>query len=178
MWLSGLLLEHPVQRVHSRVLGEEVLFAADGAEVEAKMAGMVYRESELGLMPGLSPEQVRAIHLAKCVFDGELVEPPGKKITVPTEELIQRAQTDVDACQNCGNVAWWCQASGERTCGVCHPSPQQNQERKEAAFACADARTQMSPTSSRSQGPSRTVGTPDSVAQYNANLKNTQTTGR
>ena len=137
--LSALLQENPIQHVHSRVLGEKVILAADSAKVGADMEGVVYRESELRLMPGRSPEQVCAIHRAKCAIDGELIEPPGQEVAVPTEELLQRAQTDVDACQICGKVAWWYQASGERICGVCHPKPQQNRNRKEAALACVAA---------------------------------------
>jgi hypothetical protein len=72
--LSELLTRQPVVRVHSRLLGEVVVWAADNAEVPEDTPEVVYRESELRLLVGLAPAEVRAIHAAKRSFDGEVVE--------------------------------------------------------------------------------------------------------
>ena len=71
--LCDLFKENPIRWVRSRVLGETVIFAADGVELPADLEGVVYRESELRQMPGRPPEQVRAIHATKKAFDGELI---------------------------------------------------------------------------------------------------------
>ena len=71
--LSHLFDEAPIRRVHSKILNEVVVFAADGVELPADLEGVVYRASELRQMPGRSPEQVRAIHQVKREFDGELI---------------------------------------------------------------------------------------------------------
>jgi hypothetical protein len=80
--LSDLFRGAPLHRVYSRVLGEEVLWARDDAEIPKGNTLVVYRQSELPRMVGKTPDQVRAIHLAKKALDGELMtgdaggEPP------------------------------------------------------------------------------------------------------
>ena len=71
--LSGLFKDNPIRRVYSRILDEEVLFAADDAELPADNALVVYRESELRALAGHPPAAVLQIHLAKAVFDGEVI---------------------------------------------------------------------------------------------------------
>ena len=72
--LGGLFRRRPVHRCRSRLLGEGVLFVADGTQVPADNNLVVYRESELRKLTGKSPAQLQAIHLAKKVFDGEVIE--------------------------------------------------------------------------------------------------------
>ena len=71
--LSELFREDPICRVYSHILGEELVFAADDAEVPADDELVVYRESELRALASHPPAEVQRIHLVKVVFDGELV---------------------------------------------------------------------------------------------------------
>jgi hypothetical protein len=72
--LSALLRERPVTRVTSKLLGEDVLWLADGVEPPEGTGLVVYRESELHLLAGKTPERLRAIHLAKRAIDGEVIQ--------------------------------------------------------------------------------------------------------
>jgi hypothetical protein len=76
--LSDLFRDSPVSRVRSRVLGEDVLVVADGAEIPADNELPDNREAELRQVIGRSPEQMRAIHAVKQAIDGEVVEGPGQ----------------------------------------------------------------------------------------------------
>ena len=58
--------------VHSRILGETILFAADSADVPSTDVA-VYRASELAQLVGVSPDLLRAIHDAKNALDGEVI---------------------------------------------------------------------------------------------------------
>lgn len=84
--LSDLLRENPVRRVRSQLLGEDVLFAADEAEIPHDAGLVVYRESELRLLAGRPRAEVRAIHAAKRSLDGEVVEAPLETTAGPIVE--------------------------------------------------------------------------------------------
>ena len=71
--LSDMFNEKPIRRVRSKVLGEEVLWAADNAEIPTDNDLVVYRESELREIVGREPAALRAIHKAKRDLDGEIV---------------------------------------------------------------------------------------------------------
>ena len=71
--LSELLVRKPVVRVRSRLLGEVVVWVADGAEMPEETEEVVYRESELRQLVGRTQTEVRAIHATKRAIDGELV---------------------------------------------------------------------------------------------------------
>ena len=71
--LSDLFRKEPMRRVYSRVLGEEVLFAADTALVPDDITLAVYRESELRALVGVPPERLRQIHQAKVGLDAEVL---------------------------------------------------------------------------------------------------------
>lgn len=65
-----------VLRVHSAVLGEEVLLAPDGADIDlwrlqhpkAPAFSVVYFDRELTALLGLSPDALRLIHEVKREF--------------------------------------------------------------------------------------------------------------
>ena len=63
----------PVVRVRSRLLGEVVVWVADSADMPEGTDEVVYRETELRRMEGLSPTEVRTIHEVKRALDGELM---------------------------------------------------------------------------------------------------------
>ena len=65
--------EGKTARVHSRVLCEDVLFAADVAEIPLDNHLVVYREAELRELVGKTPEQLRKIHEVKKGIDGEIL---------------------------------------------------------------------------------------------------------
>jgi hypothetical protein len=69
--LSGWLNECPVRRVRSRVLGVDVLLAADDATIPTHNKLVVYRHSELTKVIGMAPALLRATHLAKWHLDSE-----------------------------------------------------------------------------------------------------------
>jgi len=72
--LSDLFREDPIHRVESRALGEEVLFAADDADVPGENDLVVYREEELRLLAGRSSGELKKIHRVKKAFGGEVVD--------------------------------------------------------------------------------------------------------
>jgi hypothetical protein len=121
---DGVLLEMPLgevavsglcREIHSKVLDERVLRAADNAELPADTPLAVYRASELQLLDGVSPEMLRAVHQVRQAFDGEVVEDRPDDHLVPSEPLWD------PQCYACGQASWWRKDSGERICGVCHP---------------------------------------------------------
>ena len=95
-----------VRKVESKALGETVVWAADNAEVDPECDLTVYRAAELRLMADRSPEQMRAIHLAKGALDGELIDPPPQETIICAEDLIQRDEGDADTCPTCSKMAW------------------------------------------------------------------------
>ena len=120
--LSSLLADKPIQRVRSAVLGEDVLWAADTAEIPKDNALVVYRESELRELVGRSPDALRAIHRCKRCLDMELVEPCAEEgERIDAETLL--GHTEDDSCYACGKSNWWTKANGQRMCCVCHPKP-------------------------------------------------------
>jgi len=70
--LGELLRSQPVVRVHSRMLGETVVWIAEGVEMP-DTDEVVYSEHELRRLAGKDPETVRAIHQVKKALDGEVV---------------------------------------------------------------------------------------------------------
>jgi hypothetical protein len=72
--LSRWLKDCPIRRVRSRVLGVDVLFAADDAEIPLDNTLPVYFAYELRRMVGKTPRLVRAIHAVKVAFDGEVLQ--------------------------------------------------------------------------------------------------------
>ena len=86
--LCGLFEETPIRRVWSKILGEEVLFAIDGAQVPLDNALVAYRKSELRLLGGCSPEHLQAIHASKKILDGDLIEESDEGDSILTESLL------------------------------------------------------------------------------------------
>jgi hypothetical protein len=62
--------------IFSEVLGEQVYFVSDNAEVAAGLyrGCVVYRASELIALHGCSPDTIRNAHAVKKVFGGSVVE--------------------------------------------------------------------------------------------------------
>lgn len=79
--LSELFAADPVRRVWSAVLEEEVLFLADGAKEPEGNTLIIYRQSELHHLVGVKPTQLKAAHLAKKMFDGEVLSEDAPPIT-------------------------------------------------------------------------------------------------
>ena len=70
--LSEFLSERQFARVHSKVLSEDVLFAADDAEIPLDNDLAVYREAELRTLVGTTPDRLRVIHGIKKMIDGAI----------------------------------------------------------------------------------------------------------
>ena len=70
--LSTLFNEKPIHRVTSKVLGEDVLWAAEGAQIPPENDLVVYRESELRELAGRSEEALRVVHRIKKSLDAVL----------------------------------------------------------------------------------------------------------
>ena len=71
--ISDLLARQPVVRVRSHILGTIVVWAADNALIAADVDEVIYRETELRQLQGLSPAELRAVHMAKTNLDGEVI---------------------------------------------------------------------------------------------------------
>jgi len=122
--LSHLLHKTPTCRMRSGLLGEDILLAADDAEIPPDNTLVVYRESELRRVVGRPPEQLRRIHVARKMLDGELLKPGRQGTTIHGEDLWADASGDEDeACGCCGGRRWWDKA-GQRVCATCHPRPE------------------------------------------------------
>lgn len=74
--LGELLQSQTVVRVRSRLLGETVVWLADGAEVPKDTAEVAYCEQELHQLEGQAPAMVRAVHATKRALDGRLLFHP------------------------------------------------------------------------------------------------------
>ena len=121
--LSDLFRAQPVTRVYSKVLGEYVLFVADGADIPPGDPCVTYRQAELNYLVGLPPEALRAIHGAKQIFDAEVVASNRTEPEIGPADVRHHASGDTATCSSCGQARWWTRAGGPRTCGVCHPAP-------------------------------------------------------
>ena len=124
--LGALLSEHPVQRVRSKVLGEDVLWAADDAEIPEDNTLVVYRERELRQLEGRLPEELQAIHRCKRGLDMELVE-PGEDEGERIDGEVLLAHAADDRCYACGKSNWWTKTNGHQICAICHPQPRLQQ---------------------------------------------------
>ncbi len=71
--LGELFKDHPIRRVYSRLLDEQILFATDTAQIPPNNTLVVYRASELVQLVGISPASLRAIHLTKVVMECDVV---------------------------------------------------------------------------------------------------------
>ena len=113
---SGLVCE-----VQSKVLGENVLWAADNAVVPPDSPLVVYRASELRAAWGMSPERLRAVHAVKKAMDGDIVAADEEGEAIPVDDLLN-GPGNSNACYACGQTKWW-DNNGRRVCAVCHPPP-------------------------------------------------------
>jgi hypothetical protein len=113
---SGLACE-----VHSHLLGEDVLFAADNAQIPADNSLVVYRAAERQKLVGAPPEMLKAVHTVKEQLDGVVVEPVTDAVEIPAAMLL-KSRTKPSRCHSCGQDRWWRQ-NGRRICRVCHPTP-------------------------------------------------------
>lgn len=59
-------------KIRSGVLGEDIIFAADNANVHNPRGLTVYRAAELGLLQGYDHENLRLIHETKQVFRAQV----------------------------------------------------------------------------------------------------------
>ena len=113
---SGLVCE-----VHSHVLGEDVLFVADNAQIPPDNSLVVYRAAECQKLIGASPEMLKAVYEVKRQFDGEAVEPISDAVEISATTLL-KSGAKPSQCSACGQDRWWSQ-NGRRICVICHPPP-------------------------------------------------------
>jgi len=127
---DAALLEMPLSQfaqsgicreIHSKVLDERVIFAADNAEVPEDTPLIVYRAAEMREINGASPEMLRAAHQVKKAFDGEIVADEDET-RIPSSDLLENPR-DTNTCAACGQSRWWTKKCGQRMCAVCHPGP-------------------------------------------------------
>ncbi len=78
------------RQVHSKVLGEIIILAADNAEVPDVGDKVVYRAAEARSLVGLPPEEVRAFHKVKVYFDG-IIEKREHGTEINAADLIREA---------------------------------------------------------------------------------------
>ena len=114
-----------VKKVKSKQLGETVIWAADNAQVPPETDQVVYQASELKELAGMSPEQLRKIHMLKKTRDWEVVNfDDGDEFQkIPAEQLLD-PQTFGP-----GKICWACKKNnwrdngGRLVCAICHPQP-------------------------------------------------------
>ena len=70
MPLSRFAMSGQFLQVHSKVLDEIIVLAADNADLPDLGDTAVYRAAEARLLVGLPPAEVRAYHEVKVFFDG------------------------------------------------------------------------------------------------------------
>jgi len=121
--LSHRLHKTPICRMRSGLLGEDVLLAADDAEIPPDNTLAVYREAELRWVVGRSPEQLKRIHAVKSMLDGDVVNPRRVESAINADELLNDVSGDSETCWSCGKSEWWEKADGEKICTTCHPRP-------------------------------------------------------
>ena len=65
-----------ITRLYSETLGEHIYFVSDSLPPEriSKFNGVAYTYSERHLLRGVSKEQLKKIHLAKKIFNGEILD--------------------------------------------------------------------------------------------------------
>ena len=119
MPLSDFATSGLVREVHSKALGERVLWAADNAVVPPGASLVVYRATELIAVRGISPQRLWAIHTVKKVLDGEIVPADVEGDDIPVRDLLDES-SGATACYTCGQNRWW-DNDGRRMCAVCHP---------------------------------------------------------
>ncbi len=68
-----------IKKIYSETLGEYIYLVPDALPPEklSKLNGVVYTFSELQLLRGVSKDELKTVHLAKKLFNGELVDPGG-----------------------------------------------------------------------------------------------------
>jgi hypothetical protein len=123
--LGELFKDAPIRRLHSKVLGEEVLLAAHDAQISSDNTLVVYQQAELRQITGMPAEQLRKVHQAKqSGFDFELIDEDDEDETyeIYVSDLLASKKLDT-TCFACGQEVWWWDRLGNRKCGVCHPRP-------------------------------------------------------
>lgn len=77
-----------IRKIYSKTLGEHVYFVPDNLPPEKlrKLDGVAYSNSELLLLRGVSQDDLKAIHMAKKLFNAELVKPEDKGILLDSED--------------------------------------------------------------------------------------------
>jgi len=73
MRLSAFARSGSWLRIRSRLLGEDVIFAADNA-VDLPGGFPIYRAGELTKLTELDPDNLRAVHRVKATFSGKVYD--------------------------------------------------------------------------------------------------------
>ena len=118
MRMSEFAISGLVQEVKSKVLGEHILWVADNAEVPPGNTLVVYRADELKQLVGLTPGEIRRLHMVKKELDSELVVLDDEGDRIWATDLLAHNTT----CHACGQDNWW-DNNGRPICAVCHPQP-------------------------------------------------------
>jgi hypothetical protein len=88
MSLSHFAISGECRRVHSKVLDEIIILAADNAELPDVGGKVVYRAAEARLLVGLSPPEIRAFHEVKVFFDGIIERSTSDELQIEAADLL------------------------------------------------------------------------------------------
>ena len=89
MSLSRFAMSGQYRQVHSKILDEIIVLAADNAELPDFGDTVVYRAAEAQLLVGLPPEEVRAYHEVKVYFDGIIEQRDPNESQIDAADLIR-----------------------------------------------------------------------------------------
>ena len=92
MSLSQFAMSGQYRQVHSKVLDEIIIIAADNAELPDFGDTVIYRAAEARLLVGMSPDEIRAFHAAKVCFDGIIERATPNESQIDASDLIRRAR--------------------------------------------------------------------------------------
>ncbi len=82
------------RRVHSKVLDEAIILAADNADLPDVGDTVVYRAAEARLLVGLPPEKVQAYHEVKIFFDGIIEKGDPNETQIDVTDVLPAEEGD------------------------------------------------------------------------------------
>jgi hypothetical protein len=77
------------RQVHSKVLDEIIIIAADNAELPDFGDTVIYRAAEARLLVGMSPDEIRAFHEVKVYFDGIIERETPNESQIDAADLLR-----------------------------------------------------------------------------------------
>ena len=81
-------------RIHSKVLDDVIILAADNADLPDLVDAVIYRAAEAKLLVDLPPEEVQAYHKVKVFFDGIIERADPNETRIDVADLLPAKEGD------------------------------------------------------------------------------------